>query len=108
MCYKVWWYTLACCQSYMYMLLLMLLIDVVALTGVARASLGICASSSGGIAGQLLWKELGGDWEDCTLGTAGKRVHCLVFNYYNYSEYDNRYQELLNIFSSEILELDIF
>ena len=49
-------------------------IDVVALTGVVRVSLGICASSSGGIAGQLLWKEVGGNWEDCTLGTAGKRV----------------------------------
>lgn len=51
-----------------------MLIDVVALTGIVRASLGICASSSGAIAGQLLWKEVGGDWEDCTLGSAGKRV----------------------------------
>ncbi len=31
-------------------------IDVVALTGCARSSLGICASSSGGVAGLLLWK----------------------------------------------------
>ena len=48
--------------------------DVIALTGVVRASLGICASSSGGIAGQLLWKEPGGEWEDCSVGAAGKRV----------------------------------
>ena len=31
-------------------------IDVVALTGCARSSLGICASSSGAVAGCLLWK----------------------------------------------------
>ena len=30
--------------------------DVVALTGCARSSLGICASSSGAVAGCLLWK----------------------------------------------------
>ena len=32
--------------------------DVVVLTGVARASLGICATSSGAISGLLLWKVL--------------------------------------------------
>ena len=32
--------------------------DVVALTGCARSSLGICASSSGAVAGCLLWKVL--------------------------------------------------
>ena len=32
------------------------LTDVVALTGCARSSLGICASSSGAIAGCLLWQ----------------------------------------------------
>ena len=30
--------------------------DVVALTGCARSSLGVCASSSGAIAGLLLWQ----------------------------------------------------
>ena len=33
-------------------------LDVVVLTGVARASLGICATSSGAISGLLLWKVL--------------------------------------------------
>lgn len=32
------------------------IIDVVAFTGCTRDSLGICASSSGGVAGLLLWK----------------------------------------------------
>ena len=31
-------------------------VDVVALTGCARASLGICASTSGALAGCVLWK----------------------------------------------------
>jgi len=31
-------------------------VDVVALTGCARSSLGICASSSGAIAGCLIWQ----------------------------------------------------
>ena len=31
-------------------------IDVVALTGCTRASLGICTSSCGGIAGLVMWK----------------------------------------------------
>ena len=64
--------------------------DVVALTGCTRASLGICASGTGGVAGLLLWKvhmlwsvyptyynivqDPDGDWEDCSTPVAGKRV----------------------------------
>lgn len=48
--------------------------DVVALTGCARASLGICASSSGAVAGCLLWKDEGGEPIDCSTTVGGKRI----------------------------------
>ncbi len=47
--------------------------DVVALTGCARSSLGVCASSSGAIAGCVQWVE-GGEAIDCSATTGGKRV----------------------------------
>ena len=43
-----------CMEMYKYRVYLYA--DVVALTGCARSSLGICASSSGAVAGCLLWK----------------------------------------------------
>lgn len=48
--------------------------DLVAFIGCTRDSLGICASSSGGIAGLLLWKENGGNWENCSTSSNGKRI----------------------------------
>jgi meiotic recombination protein SPO11 len=48
--------------------------NVIGLIGCTRSSLGICASSSGGVAGLLLWKDPDGEWEDCSTGCAGKRV----------------------------------
>ncbi|XP_064394698.1 uncharacterized protein LOC135341935 isoform X3 [Halichondria panicea] len=47
--------------------------DVVALTGCARSSLGICASSSGAIAGRVQWLE-GGETIDCSATTGGKLI----------------------------------
>ncbi|CAI8016301.1 Meiotic recombination protein SPO11-2, partial [Geodia barretti] len=48
--------------------------DVVALTGCARTALGICASSSGAVAGLLTWQDEGGEPIDCSTGTSGKRI----------------------------------
>lgn len=50
-----------------------------ALTGCARSALGLCASSSGAIAGCLTWREEGGDPIDCTTTTGGKRVRSIVY-----------------------------
>lgn len=52
--------------------------DVVALTGCARSSLGLCASSSGAIAGLLLWKDDGGEPIDCSTGASGIRIPGII------------------------------
>lgn len=61
------------CDHTMAGVMIVMNLDVVALTGCARSALGLCASSSGAIAGCLTWTEEG-DPIDCTNTTGGKRV----------------------------------